>query len=440
MKTPGPDGLISFDPSLQPLQVVEQLVNQYGDVVRYRTRFGPCFLFVHPEHVHAVFHRRSIQRSSLVKLILGEGLLASDGAFWKSQRHAMQRHFLPQRISPFESAMVAQIERTETQWEAAASSGMPIDVAGEMTRLTLRVVVQTLFSHALEPQQETALCEAVTRAVTELGRISWTVFGVPTVLTPAGNADLGSARRMIDSFCYDLIAKRRAVALENRPTDLLTLLLEVGGEVEALTDEQLRDEMVTMLVGGHETSALALSWAWKLIGEQPDVEVRLHREVDQTPDPNATDGSAVSQFHWTRAVFQEALRLYPPVWSIARTAVADEVIDGHLVPKGACVLVSAWFTHRHRDFWDDPEVFDPTRFLEGAQRAPHQRAYFPFGGGRHTCLGMHFGLLEGTLILARLARRFRVRPLPGQHIRPSPGITLRQLPGLAAYIEKRGAR
>lgn len=439
MKTPGPDGLISFNPSQQPLEIVGQLVSQYGDVVRYQTRFGPCFLFVHPEHVHAVFHRKSIQRSALVKLILGEGLLASDGAFWKLQRQAMQRHFLPQRVAPFESMMAAQIEGTAAQWQEAARNGKPVDVASSMTKLTLRMVVQTLFSHELEPLQESALCEAVTRAVTELGRISWTVFGVPTRLTPAGNADLNSARRIIDSFCYGLIAERRTIVPERRPRDLLTLLLEVNGEVQALTDQQLRDEMVTMLVGGHETSALALSWAWKLLGERQEVETRLHREVDLITHLNRTEGNAVAQCHWARAVFQEAMRLYPPVWSIARTAVEDEVIAGHAVPKGACVLVSAWFTHRHRDFWDDPELFDPARFLEGARREPHQRAYFPFGGGRHTCLGMHFGLLEGTLILAKLARQFRVRPLPGQQIRPNPGITLRQLPGLMAYIEKRGA-
>lgn len=437
LETPGPEGLISFRQLLEPLQIIEQWIGKYGDVVRYQSRFGPCFLFVHPKHVHEVLHCKSIQRASLVKLILGDGLLASDGAFWKSQRQSMQRLFLPKRIAPFESIMIEEIARTDAQWQAVAGSGQPVDIAGEMTRLTLRVVVRTLFSSDLTTEQETSLCEAVTRAVTELGRISWTIFGVPTLLTPGGNADLASARRRIDSYCYDLIAQRRSLAPENRPADLLTLLLEASTESGGLQDRQLRDEMVTMLVGGHETTALALSWAWKVLGEHPDIEARLHQEVDRELEAGEINGSALSQCHWARAVFEEVMRLYPPVWSVARVATVDEIIGGHPVPKGACVLISAWFTHRHRDFWPDAERFNPARFLEGAEPGLDQRAYIPFGGGRHTCLGMHFALLEGTLILAKLARRFRLHPLPGQQIRPNPGITLRQLPGLRAYVEMR---
>jgi cytochrome P450 len=440
VETPGPEGLISFDPLLQPLQIIEQLLGQYGDVVRYQSRFGPCFLFVHPEHVHTVLHCNNIQRGSLVKWLLGDGLLASDGSFWKSQRQLMQRLFLPQRIAPFASIMAAETTRTQAQWQAAARSGRPVDIATDMTRLTLRVAVRALFSAELTAQQECSLCEAITRAVTELGRISWTIFGVPTLLTTGSNADLNGARRLIDSFCFDLIAKRRSITPEHRPPDLLTLLLEASNESGVLKDPQVRDEMVTMLVGGHETTAVALSWTWKVLGEQPDIETRLHDEVDRTLNGQETDVAAFSHCHWARAVFQEAMRLYPPVWFMARTAVADEVIRGHLVPKGACVLISTWFTHRHPDFWPDAERFDPARFLEGTQPGFHQHAYLPFGGGRHTCLGMHFGLLEGTLILAKLARRFMVRPLPGQQIRPSFGITLRQLPGLRAHVEMRGAQ
>jgi cytochrome P450 len=216
------------------------------------------------------------------------------------------------------------------------------------------------------------------------------------------------------------------------------LLIEAEADAGPMSDQQLRDEMVTMLVGGHETTALALAWAWKALAEHPHVESRLHAEVDG----QLTDGAAadLSKLAWTRAVFQEAMRLYPPVWYMARVATEADVIDGYPVPKGACVLISAWFTHRHEAFWTSPELFDPSRFADPQAPPLHRYAYFPFGGGRHQCLGMQLAYMEGTMILAQLARFFRVRPIAGQQIQPDPGITLRQSPPLRARIEARTDR
>lgn len=436
-RTPGPDGVFAIDASLDPLEIIGHLFRKYGDVVRYQSRFGPCLLFVRPEHIQAVVQRKNIQRASLVKMILGNGLLASDGEYWKSQRQLMQRHFLPRRIQAFAPIMASETVRTEECWEIAARNGAPVDIVADMSVLALRVLLRTLFTSELSVQEEISMCSAVTRAVTELGRISWTIFGVPTALTPRGNNDLETARGVLDAYCHDQIARRRALPPGQRPPDLLTLLLEATTERGPLEDRELRDEMVTMLIAGHETTALALSWTWKALAEHPEIEARLHREVDVIPSGSGADPEALTACPWTRAVFQESMRLYPPVWSVARTATADEIIDGHAVPKGACVLIATWFTHRHRDYWQDAETFDPARFLENAAH-PSNTAYAPFGGGRHTCVGMHFALFEGTLILAKLAQRFRVRPLPGQDIRANPGITLRQSPSLRAYIEIRG--
>jgi cytochrome P450 len=434
--TSGPADLIAFDTHSDPLAFLGGLLDQYGDVVRYQTRFGPCFFFVHPEHVQAVLHREVYRRASLVKMVLGDGLLASDGPRWRSQRRLMQRDFLPRNVAPFVSVMARETALKADAWRAAAAANKALDVATEMTRLTLRIVVDALFSVDLADEQVLKLCAAVTQIINDVGRISWTIFGASVQFTPDSNAGFIAAKNVIDALCYDMIARRRSLSPPDRPRDLLTMLIEADTEDGPLDDRQLRDEIVTMLVGGHETTALALAWAWKAIAENPEIEAKIHQEVDAVLAGRSPDLADLSNLPWTRATFHEALRLYPPVWVTARVASKEDVIAGHTVPRGACVLVSAWFTHRHKEFWPEAERFNPARFIEPAQ-PPHRYAFFPFGGGRHRCLGTHFALLEGTLILAQLAQGFRVRPLAGQQIRPHPAITLRQAPGMCAYVEPR---
>ncbi len=434
--TPGPADLILLDTPLDPLLFLGQLVDNYGDVVRYQTRFGPCLLFVHPKHVQTILQRENYRRASLVKMVLGDGLLASDGPRWRSQRRLMQRDFLPRNIAPFVSIMVRETAVNAHAWQAAAAAGTAADIATDMTRLTLQIVVKALFSDDFSHDQSMTLCAAVTQTINDLGMISWTIFGVPVTITPASNTRFLAAKNVIDAVCYDMITRRRSLAPKDRPRDLLTMLVEADSDGGPMNDQQLRDEIVTMLVGGHETTALALAWAWKAIAENPEVEARLHEELHGVLAGQPPTLADLPNLRWTQAIFQEASRLYPPVWYMARVATEEDVIDGHTVPRGASVLVSAWFTHRHREFWRDAERFDPARFMDPAQPA-HQYAYFPFGGGRHRCLGAHFALLEGVVILAQLAQEFRVRPIDGLGIRPHPGITLRQSPGMCAQLEPR---
>ncbi|MDB5333783.1 MAG: cytochrome [Phycisphaerales bacterium] len=438
--TPGPVGLIAFEKHVDPLAFLGDLVERYGDVVRYQTRMGPCILFVHPEHVQTILHSENYRRASLVKMMLGEGLLASDGPRWRSQRRLMQRDFLPVGVAPFISVMARETAGEASAWQAAARAGEAVDVTMAMTRLTLRIVVAALFSDDLSDEHAAALCAAVTQTVNDLGKISWTVFGVPVLFTPDRNASFASAKGAIDGACHDMIARRKALAPADRPRDLLTMLIEAQTDSGPLDDRQLRDEIVTMLVGGHETTALALAWAWKAMAEHPEIEATLYKELDGVLGDRTPGLADLPKLVWTRAIVQEAMRLYPPVWYMARVANKDDVIHGHAVPRGTCVLISAWLTHRHKDFWPDAERFDPARFAEPAVQPPHRYAYFPFGGGRHQCLGMHFALMEATVILAELARQFRVRPVNGQHIKPDPGITLRQSPGMLARVESRAAQ
>lgn len=434
--TPGPPELISSDANLDPLAFLGGLIDHHGHAVRYQTRFGPCLFFAHPDHVQHILQHDLYRRASLVKMALGDGLLASDGPHWKSQRRLMQRDFLPRNISPFVTTMGTETATLAAAWRNAARAGTTVDVTTDMTRLTLHIVVRTLFSNDLSPQSAASLCNAVTQVINELGKISWTIFGVPVSITPAGNANFSAARKLIDDLCHEMIARRRALAPGDRPPDLLTLLIGAETAHGQMSDLQLRDEMVTMLVGGHETTALALAWAWKALAEHPEVEARLIDELHTVLGGRPPGLEDVPRLRWTRAIFDETCRLFPPVWYMARVATADDVIDGHAVPRGASILISAWFTHRHQEFWSDAERFDPERFRDRPQPA-HQYAYFPFGGGRHRCLGVHFALLEAVVILAQLAQQFQVRPVNAAGIRPHPGITLRQQPGMSAEIAQR---
>lgn len=430
---PGPSDLVSFDAHVDPLTFLGGLFGEYGDVVRYTTRYGASYLFAHPRHVQIIMQRENFRRASLIKMMLGEGLLASDGPHWRAQRQLMQKDFQPSRVASFAHLINSEILRTEIEWQAAADSQEEIDIAVAMTRLTLRIIVKALFSHDLSDDHAADLCAAVTQSIIELGKVSWTIFGAPFEFSPAGNSEFAASKKVIDTTCYDLIARRRAQEKENRPRDLLSLLLLEG---KHLSDLQLRDEIVTMLVGGHETTALSLAWGWKLLAEHPAAEARLHQELDTVMAEGAAQAEDLEKLVWTRAVFHEAMRLYPPVWYMGRVATEPDEIDGYVIPRGACVMVLPWFTHRHREFWRSPAEFDPTRFV--APSGPvHRYAYFPFAGGRHQCLGMHLAMMEGILIVARLSKRFRVRPIAGQSVRPLAGITLRQSPAMRARIEPR---
>jgi len=435
--TPGPAGIVSSNVSADPLGFLGGLVEQYGDVVRYETKFGPCFLFVHPDHVHTILHRENYRRASLVRMIIGDGLLASDGPRWRSQRRLMQKDFLPPAIAPFVEIMVRQTRATADEWQAAAVSGEAVDITGAMNRLTLRIVLDSLFSEDLDAGTLSALTEAVTQTINDMGKISWTIFGVPMDFSPESTAIFSAAKDVIDSACYRMIARRRSQAPSERPRDLLTLLIEADTETGPMNDLELRDELVTMLLGGHETTALALAWTWKLLADHPAIAAEMRREIDAVlagRDPELAD---LRRLPYVGAVFQESMRLYPPVWYMARVAIEDDVLHGHAIPRGACVMISAWFTHRHAQFWPEPERFDPTRFINRQPSSQPRYAHFPFGGGRHQCLGMHFSMLEGVQILAQLAQQFEVQPVAGQQLRPDPGITLRQKPSMRVMIARR---
>jgi cytochrome P450 len=439
--TPGPRDIISFDGPVDPLAFLGDMVQRYGDTVRYQTRLGPCILFVHPEQVQAVLHSENYRRASLVKLTLGDGLLASDGPFWRSQRRLMQREFMPARMPPFGPIITRETSKLACVWRSAAASGETIDVSASMTRLALSIIVAALFSEDIADERSAELRDAITQNILAMGKLSWTAFGVPFDFTPSTTDEFAAARGAIDRITYDMIRRRQAMPAASRPRDLLTLLIEAQSDPspdgQKLTDLQLRDEVVTILIGGHETTALALAWAWKELAEHPECEATLAAEAAQVLGGRLPTVDDLPKLAWTRAIFQETLRLYPPVWFMGRVAIEDDVVDGHAIGRGTCVVISPWLTHRHKDLWPLPDRFDPQRFVDPQLQLPHRYAYFPFNGGRHQCLGMYFALMEGTMVLAQLALSFRLVPVNAHLLKPNPGITLRMSPGLLAKVQPR---
>ena len=421
-----------------PLGFLTRTAREHGDVARFR--MGPVELHLvnRPEWIRDVlvthaasFHKgRGLERA---KRLLGEGLLTSEDPIHLRQRRMMQPAFHARRIAGYADAMVALADRAASRWAA----GEIRDVAAEMTRLTLAIVGRTLFDADVESEAD-EIGAALTTALGLFGRtFTLPYFELLDRLPLPMNRRFDRAKARIDATIGRLIAERRRAP---GGADLLSLLVSASdteGDGGGMTDAQVRDEAITIFLAGHETTANALAWTWYLLARNPEAESRLHAEVDALGGraPSAAD---LPRLPWTETVLAEAMRLFPPAWIIGRRAVDPYAIGGFDVPKGSIVVVCQWVTHRDARWFPDPERFDPERFGPAAKEARPKFAYFPFGGGPRVCIGEGFAWMEGVLVLAAIARRWRLRLAPGQEIVPAPSITLRPRDGIRMILERRG--
>ncbi len=421
-----------------PLGFLTRTAREHGDVARFR--MGPVELHLvnRPEWIRDVlvthaasFHKgRGLERA---KRLLGEGLLTSEDPIHLRQRRMMQPAFHARRIAGYADAMVALADRAASRWAA----GETRDVAAEMTRLTLAIVGRTLFDADVESEAD-EIGAALTTALGLFGRtFTLPYFELLDRLPLPMNRRFDRAKARIDATIGRLIAERRRAP---GGADLLSLLVSASdteGDGGGMTDAQVRDEAITIFLAGHETTANALAWTWYLLARNPEAESRLHAEVDALGGraPSAAD---LPRLPWTEMVLAEAMRLFPPAWIIGRRAVDPYAIGGFDVPKGSIVVVSQWVTHRDARWFPDPKRFDPERFGPAAKEARPKFAYFPFGGGPRVCIGEGFAWMEGVLVLAAIARRWRLRLAPGQEIVPAPSITLRPRDGIRMILERRG--
>ncbi len=417
-----------------------EIHRRFGEV----TWVGPPGLrrygVAHPDDVQHVlldnarnYDKGCFEYASL-RLVLGGGLVTSDGEHWRRQRKLAAPAFTPRSVAGFAEAMVAATEELLERWQPRAGSGRAFDLVPEMMGVALRIVGDALFGFDTAGIRERiapaiARCLYCTMARTPLSP----PLGVPT----PGNVRFRNAIRTLHEIVDAIVAERRRSTAEH--VDLLAMLMAARDEEtgEGMSDVQIRDEVLTLLVAGHETTATALSWTFFLLSRHPDVRRRLEEEVDGVLAGGPPGAEDAKRLPWTRQVIDESMRLFPPVWGIARAAKEGDVLGGYEVPPGSVVYLSPYATHRHPDFWSNPEGFDPERFAPEAVAARHRFAYFPFAGGPRVCIGNNLALLEAVLILAMVSRRYRVDLVPGHPVEPQAVITTRPRHGIQVTLAKR---
>jgi cytochrome P450 len=434
---PKPHFLIGNMPlaSRNPLAVFSRWAGEFGDIFYYRAGWIHVYFLNHPNLIEFVLvrHHQNFRKDRVIqnsRWFFGNGLLTSEGEHWKRQRRLSQPAFHRDRIALYAGLMTNYAEQMLSLWQ----DGTVIDAHQEMMRLTLRIVVRALFDVEAEETEE------ISRSLNVMMRNS---TGARLLLPPFFRQlpvprmfEFRHAVGKLNDTVYRIIDLRRRN--ERDSGDLLSVLMEARDEDGShMDDEQLRDEVMTFLLAGHETTALALSWAWHLLSQDPQVEHKLHQELDRVLGGRIPTVSDLSSLTYSEGIIKESMRLYPPAWSVARTVIKDFELGGYRIPAGANVVMSQWIMHRDPRFFSDPENFDPDRWSnESLQKLP-KFAYFPFGGGPRQCIGASFAMMEAVLLLATIAGRFQLGKVEGRPIVPVPSFTLRPREGIYVALRKR---
>ncbi|MBW2461811.1 MAG: cytochrome P450 [Deltaproteobacteria bacterium] len=430
--THGPPGVFGlrnvYRFSSDPLAFLRQMTDEHGDFVELKLLGQPWFLVNHPDDIETVLvkHAAIMLRDEYVEVMkrtLGLGLLTSEGALWKRQRKLMAQAFTPKRIRTYAETMVAVTDEG-VSW----TEGEEINLHQEMSRLTMEVVSAVLFGASIGPREVGTVRRSM-EAVNEFYANSpEAILKVPAWVPTPRNRRLDGAVKNLDALIYEIIGRRRRGEARD---DLLGTLLDARDEGtrstdgKGMSDQQLRDEAVTLFLAGHETTALALAHTVYLLSKHPEVERRLARELTEVLGGRLPSAADVSSLVYTERVLKESMRLYPPAWTIGREVAEAFELRGRQIPKGAQLLSSQWIVHRDPRWFPNPEAFDPDRWLPERTATLPRFAYFPFGGGPRVCIGNHFAMMEATLMLAILFSRHHFALLPEQRLEFVPSVTLR---------------
>ena len=442
---PGPSGrfgirnLARF--ATNQLGFLRELAEKHGDVVHIRMLGGRWFLISNPEDIEAllVTNAKIMGRddySDVLSRALGMGLLTSEGELWKRQRRLMSQAFVPKRIQTYADAMVRVTEDALRPWR----HGTEVNLHGEMSRVTMEVVAAVLFGASISPADGETVRSSMEVVNEFFANSPEAIFKIAEWIPTPRNVRMRRAVAKIDALIYRIIGARRASG-EARDDLLGTLLAAQDDDGAKMDDKQLRDEAVTLFLAGHETTALALAHTLFLLSMHPEVERKLHAEIVAVLGDRAPTAADVKTLVYTERVVKESMRLYPPAWTTGREALEDVTVRGHRIPKGAQILLSQWVVHRDARWFPNPEGFDPDRWLPERARTLPRFAYFPFGGGPRVCIGNHFAMMEATLILVLIVRRWQVDLVAGQRLELKPSVTLRQKgPGLRVRLTERAAK
>ncbi|MDA8435823.1 MAG: cytochrome P450 [Actinomycetales bacterium] len=448
MTAPGPAGgdLLRAIGTIRrdPLRFLADMHDRFGDVLQLPIPVPPTYVVTDPDAVRRVlvanakgYGKRTLQYTTL-SLVTGEGLLTADTEAWRPQRRIVQPAFHRDSLELVAGHVRTAVDRLLRRW--SARDGEVVDVDEAMMHLALEVVGSSLFGSDLSPDAA-RLADATLAALEVVVRKARSPIQVPVAVPTPTNVVLRRAVGRLDSAVEAMLAERATRPLTDGepPRDMLDLLLAAhDDDGSRLSRVQVRDQVVTFIVAGHETVASALTWAWHLLATNPESWRRLRAEVDQVAPAGTT--ADLARLPWTSAVLDETLRLYPPAWLVTRRSLAADVLGGVEIPAEALVIVSPWLVHRHPAAWPDPERFDPSRFLdaEGHRRRDvvASPAYLPFGAGPRMCIGRDMALLEGVLVLASLAARVDLEQV-GPSPRAVPLVTIRPADGLPMRVRLR---
>ena len=431
-------------PDVHLLGSLLRLAERYGDLARFRLGLREIYFVNHPDLVRDVLvtrHRKFLKSRGLEgsRLVLGEGLLTSEGEFHLRQRRLIGPAFQPGRMPGYARTMVERTTALGARWR----DGAQVDAHREMMELTLGIAGETLFGAEVGSE-----ADEIGRALTDLIRLFPLTF-IPFYklflrLPLPFRRRYQESRRRLDASIYRMIEARRTGGADRG--DLLSILLAARdgadgkGAAVKMSDVEVRDEAMTLFLAGHETTANALAWTWFLLSRNPEAEAKLHREIDAVLAGRLPDYQDLERLPYARSVFAESLRLYPPAWVLGRRAAEDTELGGYRLPRETTVLISPYVLHRTARFFPDPDRFDPGRWTPEADASRPPHAYLPFGGGPRNCIGESFAWMEGVLVLAALARDWKLRSEPGHEPRLQPIFTLRPLGGLPMVLERRRGR
>jgi cytochrome P450 len=424
-----------FKPA-NPILLFQHLADTYGDIAHYKLGWHHIVFLNHPDYIREVLvvqndnfiKERTVQRT---KMLLGEGMITSEAAQHRAQRTAAQPAFHRQRIPQYADAMVQEAARMRETWR----DGEQRDIATDMMHLTLNVVASTLFATDLR-EEAAELADAINRIMglynflVMLPAAEWLVHA-----RPPGLAAFVRVRKRIDAVVYRMIDAHRRRGLHGN--SLLDMMIAASPDNSAASEKSLRDQVITIFLAGYETVANALAWTWYLLSENPECERRFHNEIDAVLQGRLPAFDDVPRLRYTERVMAESMRLYPPAWAMGRYARNDFQLGEYSLPAKTTILISQFVTHRDQRYFPDPQRFDPERFTPEAKSRRNKLTYFPFGAGVRQCIGESFAWMEGALLLATLAQKWKLKLVPGHRVEPQPLITLRPKYGMRMTVEAR---
>ncbi len=400
----------------QPLSFFLAITRQYGDIVCYRSAPEVAFLVNHPDHIRHILvennknYSKATYSNTKFKDVIADGLLVSEGDNWLRQRRLMQPAFHQNRLAQLVPLVTDETNRVIEHLDAATREGRPVDISKLMASLTLSITTKALFGVDLGE---------------EVNNVGDMINMAADLLEKPKYARFQNALQYVDQVVFGIIEERRRTNVDTG--DLLSKLLQSRDEEtgQGMDDQQLRNQVITLLLAGYETTANALTWTWYLLAQNPQQAIQMRTEAAQVLRGSLPSSENLADLLYTRMVFEESLRMYPPAWVLGRKALGEDEIGGYRVPAGTIIAISPYVAHRHPDFWEKPDVFDPLRFTAERSAGRHRFAYLPFGAGPRQCIGNTLAQLEAHIILSMIASRFDLTLVPDQDIHPQPLFILR---------------